>query len=157
MMAGRMIIANVTGGMQDQLRFEDDNGKWIDFDENFCSNHFGRYKKHGRWGVGVFPTNMSIVGSIPTPYIFDDRCDFRDVANAIEEVYNLSPDERQKRGLEAREWVTSDEAMMSARMMSKNVIDCIEDTFVKFKPRKKFELIKTEKLPRKKIVHKLMY
>ena len=157
MMAGKMIIANVTGGMQDQMRFEDKDGKWIEFSGEFCSNHFGTYKKHGEWAVPVFPTNMSIVGSIPTPYIFDDRCDFRDVAKAIEKVYNLGPDERQELGLKAREWVTSDESMMSAKNMSKNVIDCVEETFSTWKPRKNFELIKTEKLPRKKIAHKLIY
>jgi Glycosyl transferases group 1 len=157
LMAGKMIIGNVTGGMQDQMRFEDENGKWIDFDENFCSNHFGTYKNHGDWVVPVYPSNLSIVGSIPTPYIFDDRCDIRDVAKAIEEVYNLGPEERQKRGLRGRTWVQSDESMMSARRMSENVIECIEDTFSNFKPRKSFELIKIDKLPRKKITHKLIY
>jgi glycosyltransferase involved in cell wall biosynthesis len=157
LMAGKMIIGNVTGGMQDQMRFEDENGKWIDFDENFCSNHFGTYKKHGDWVVPVYPSNLSIVGSIPTPYIFDDRCDIRDVAKAIEEVYNLGPEERERRGMNGRTWVRSDESMMSARRMSENVIDCIEETFNKFKPRKSFELIKIEKLPRKKITHKLIY
>jgi glycogen synthase len=29
MLAGTPIIANVTGGMQDQMRFEDENGNWI--------------------------------------------------------------------------------------------------------------------------------
>jgi glycosyltransferase involved in cell wall biosynthesis len=157
MMAGKMIIANVTGGMQDQMRFVDENGKWIDFNENFCSNHYGTYKQHGDWAVPVFPTNMSIVGSIPTPYIFDDRCDFRDVAKAIEDIYNLGSEERYTRGMKAREWVTSDESMMSARMMCKNVIDTFEETFATWKPRNNFELIKTEKLPRKKILHKLIY
>ncbi len=157
LMAGKMIIGNVTGGMQDQMRFEDENGKWIDFDENFCSNHFGTYKKHGDWVVPVYPSNLSIVGSIPTPYIFDDRCDIRDVAKAIEEVYNLGPEERQKRGLNGRKWVQSEESMMSASKMSENVINCIEETFSKFKPRKSFELIKIQKLPRKKITHKLIY
>jgi len=157
LMAGKMIIGNVTGGMQDQMRFEDENGKWIDFDENFCSNHFGTYKKHGDWVVPVYPSNLSIVGSIPTPYIFDDRCDIRDVAKAIEEVYNLGPEERQQRGLNGRTWVQSDESMMSARRMSENVIECIEDTLSNFKPRKSFELIKIDKLPRKKITHKLIY
>jgi glycosyltransferase involved in cell wall biosynthesis len=157
MMAGKMIIANVTGGMQDQMRFEDENGEWIDFDENFCSNHFGTYKKHGEWAVPVFPTNMSIVGSIPTPYIFDDRCDFRHVAKAIEEVYNLSEEERTKKGQTGRKWVTSEESMMSAENMCYNVIECLEETFEKFKPRKSFDFIKINKLPRKKIVHKLTY
>jgi len=157
LMSGKMIIGNVTGGMQDQMRFEDENGKWIDFDENFCSNHFGTYKKHGDWAVPVYPSSLSIVGSIPTPYIFDDRCDIRDVAKAIEEVYNLTPEERQQRGLNGRTWVQSDESMMSARRMSENVIECIEETFSNFKPRKSFELIKIDKLPRKKITHKLIY
>lgn len=157
MMAGRMIIANVTGGMQDQLRFEDENGKWIDFDEKFCSNHFGKYKKHGEWGVGVFPNNMSIVGSIPTPYIFDDRCDFRDVAKAIKEVYDLPVEERKRRGLAGREWVTSEESMMSAKHMCDNVVSTVEDTLKSFKPRKDFELIKVQKLERKKILHPLTY
>jgi len=157
MMAGKMIIGNVTGGMQDQMRFVDENGKWIDFDDKFCSNHYGRYKKHGKWAVPVFPTNSSIVGSIPTPYILDDRCDFRDVAKAIEEVYNLPLEEREARGLAGRDWVLSEESMMSAEHMCDNVISTIEETLSKFKPRSKFELIKTEKLERKKIPHPLVY
>lgn len=157
MMAGRMIIANVTGGMQDQLRFEDETGKWIDFSDKFCSNHFGTYKKHGEWGVGVFPTNMSIVGSIPTPYIFDDRCDFRDVAKAIKQVYDLPVEERQRRGLAGRTWAASEESMMSSKRMCDNVISTFEDTFKYFKPRKDFELIKIKKLEKNKIVHPLVY
>ena len=64
MMCGKMIIANVTGGMQDQMRFEDENSDWINFDENFCSNHFGTYKKCGEWAIPVFPSNMSLQGSV---------------------------------------------------------------------------------------------
>ena len=59
MMAGTMIVGAVTGGMQDQLRFEDENGKWIDFDADFPSNHRGTYKKCGEWAVPVFPSNIS--------------------------------------------------------------------------------------------------
>lgn len=157
LMCGRMIIANVTGGMQDQMRFVDKNGKWIDFDEKFCSNHFGTYKEHGEWAEPVFPSNMSLVGSIPTPYIFDDRADFRDVAKAIENVYNLPKEERLKRGQAGREWVTSEEAMMTADNMGRNVIEAIDTTLTNFKPRKKFELIKIEELPRKAARHKLVY
>lgn len=157
MMCGRMIIANVTGGMQDQMRFVDENGDWIEFSEDFCSNHFGTYKECGEWAVPVFPSNMSIVGSLPTPYIWDDRLDFRDLTDAIEKVYNLSPEERQKKGLAGRKWVTSDEAMMSGEAMGKNVIEAIEETFKVWKPRKDFEFIKIEKLPANKLVHKLVY
>lgn len=157
MMAGKMIIANVTGGMQDQLRFIDQKNEWFTPSQEIPSNHFGHYKNHGAWAKAVFPSNISIVGSIPTPYIYDDRCDFRDVAQAIEEVYNLDAEQRKNLGLKAREWVTSDESMMSAKNMCKNVISSINATFEKFKPRKSFELIKTEKLERKSIKHKLVY
>ncbi len=36
------------------------------------TNHFGKYKKAGKWAFPVFPSNMSLIGSVPTPYIFDD-------------------------------------------------------------------------------------
>ena len=157
MICGKMIIGNVTGGMQDQMRFQDEKGKWIDFDENFCSNHFGTFKKHGEWAVPVFPTNMSIVGSIPTPYIFDDRCDFRDVATAMETVHNLPKQERERRGMAGREWAMSDESMMTSENMCKNVISTIDETFQNFKPRVKFELLKVVDLPRKSAKHKLVY
>ena len=157
MMCGKMIIANVTGGMQDQMRFEDENGKWVDFDEDFCSNHFGRYRKCGEWAQPVWPSSVSIQGSVPTPYIYDDRVDFTYASNAIRKVYNLGKEERERRGKLAREWVTSDEAMMTANNMGKNVINHIDKVLKNWKPKSKFELIKTEPLKRKHIRHKLVY
>ena len=157
MMAGTMIIANVTGGMQDQMRFEDENGDWIKFDKNFCSNHFGTYKKCGKWALPVFPSNTSVVGSPKTPYIFDDRLDFRDLANALMQSYKMSKEEKVERGLAGREWVTSDESMASARMMNKNVIKYLNQTIDNFKPRNNFEFIKIDKLRVKQLQHKLIY
>jgi glycosyltransferase involved in cell wall biosynthesis len=157
MMAGRMIIANVTGGMQDQMRFEDEEGKWIEFTPEFPSNHFGTYKKHGKWAVPVFPNNMSLVGSPVTPYIWDDRLDFRDLALAIQKVYEMSPEERQENGKAAREWVTSDESSMSARMMCNNVIKDIDLTLEKFTPKKSYEFLLVEDLEPLELVHKLTY
>ena len=157
MMCGKPIIANVTGGMQDQMRFKDENGNWINFDADFCSNHFGKYKQCGEWAIPVFPSNISIQGSVPTPYIYDDRADFRDAADAIMKVYEMGDEERKRRGKLAREWVTSDESMMSAENMSKNVIKHIDEVLANWKPRHKFELIKTESLKRKHIRHKLVY
>jgi len=157
MMAGKMIIANTTGGMQDQMRFTDENGKWIDFTSDFPSNHRGTYKEHGEWAVPVYPSNISMVGSVPTPYIFDDRCAPEDVAKALEQVYNLGKEERDRRGLAAREWVTSDESGMSARQMCENVIDAMDETFDKFTPRSRFDLYKVTDRPKKYITHKLIY
>lgn len=157
MMCGKMVIANVTGGMQDQMRFVDEKGEWFEPTTNCPSNHFGRHKTCGEWAIPLFPTNVSIMGSIPTPYIYDDRCDFREAAEAILKVYNLSSEERDKRGMLAREWVTSKESMMSASSMCDNIISGIEETLSNWKPRKKFELIKIQPLPRKAILHPLVY
>lgn len=156
MMSGRMIIANVTGGMQDQMRFEHD-GKWIDFTPDFPSNHRGTVRDCGDWAIPVFPSNISLVGSVPTPYIFDDRCAPEDVAKAICEVYDMSKEEREAKGLLAREWVTSDESGMSARQMCENVIDAMNQSFEKFTPRPRFEVHKITDRPKKRITHKLIY
>ena len=147
MMCGKPIIATVTGGMQDQMRFQDENKEWIKFTEEFGSNHRGKYKKHGVWAYPVFPSNLSIVGSIPTPYIFDDRAQPEDIADQIKNLYIAKtevPDMFARIGELAREWVTSDESMMSAKNMSKNIIDGIEETLAKWEPRHSFELIQIE-------------
>jgi glycosyltransferase involved in cell wall biosynthesis len=157
MMAGKMIIANTTGGMQDQMRFTDNNGDWINFTSDFPSNHRGTYRDHGLWAVPVYPSNISMVGSVPTPYIFDDRCAPEDVAKALCTVYDLGKEERTRRGSLAREWVTSDESGMSARQMCINVIDAMDESFDKFVPRPRFDLIKVEERPKKYITHKLIY
>ena len=149
MMCGKPIIANVTGGMQDQMRFEDENGEWIQFTEEFGSNHFGKYKKHGEWAFPVFPNNMSLIGSVPTPYIFDDRADFRDAANQIKAIYNLGKEERTNKGKAARKWVTSDEAMMTSKNMSINVINSINKTLETFIPRPSHDFIQINELPAK--------
>lgn len=147
MMCGKPIIATVTGGMQDQMRFEDEKGEWIKFTEEFGSNHRGKYKNCGQWAFPVFPNNLSLVGSQPTPYIFDDRAESSHIAEQISVVYGLktiTPQNFKERGKAAYEWVTSDESMMSARWMSKNIIDGIEETFEKWTPRYTYELIPVE-------------
>ena len=145
MMAGKPIIASVTGGMQDQMRFEDEEGNWINFTEEFGSNHRGKYQKCGDWALPVFPSNLSLIGSVPTPYIYDDRVSAEDVANQILFAYRQSteqPEIWKLKGEKAREWVTSAESQMSANYMCKNIIEGIDKTLEIFKPREKYELIK---------------
>jgi glycosyltransferase involved in cell wall biosynthesis len=153
MMSGTMIIPNTTGGMQDQARFEDEDGNWIDFDDNFPSNHRGTYKKCGKWAVPVFPSNISVAGSPPTPYIYDDRCQPEDVAEALETVYNL--DDRDERGLAGREWAMGDEAKMTAEKMVNTIIETIDEANEAFIPRPAWELHKITERPRKYVQHKL--
>ena len=155
MMAGTMIVANVTGGMQDQMRFVDDKGEWYTPSADIPSNHRGTYKEYGEWAKPVFPSNISLAGSPPTPYIFDDRCDPDDVAIALKEIYELPSQDRIERGLKGREWAMSDEAKMTAEGMVTNVMDSMDEAFDKFTPRDKFDLLKVEDLEPDYIQHKI--
>ena len=140
--AGTPIINNVTGGLQDGCRFEDEDGKWIEFDTHFPSNHNATYKKHGPWVKPVFPTNRSLQGSPMTPYIFDDRTDFRNVSSAIHDWYKVSDSEREHFGELGREWVLGEESNMSANRMSYRFIECIDECLEKWTKRKRFTLYK---------------
>jgi glycosyltransferase involved in cell wall biosynthesis len=155
-LAGKPIIANVTGGMQDQMRFVKD-GKWMDFDADFPSNHRGTYKEHGEWAFPVYPTSRSLVGSVPTPYIFDDRCEAEDAAEQIKAVYDLSAEERQRRGLAGREWAISEEGGLIAERMGERVVNSVDKLFNTWQPREKYELILAGEKRKKQITHKLIY
>jgi glycosyltransferase involved in cell wall biosynthesis len=140
MLTGKTLINNVTGGLQDQMRFEDENGEWIKFNPDFGSNHTGKYKKHGKWAKPVFPAGINIQGSIPTPYIFDDRCDTRDVAEAIMYWYEMPVVERQKCGILGREFAISDEASFTAEKMANKYIWATEEVLKYWKPIQKHKL-----------------
>lgn len=156
LLAGKCIIANVTGGMQDQMRFVKD-GKWMDFDADFPSNHRGTYKEHGEWAFPVYPTSRSLVGSVPTPYIWDDRCEPEDAADCIYETYMMGKEERDRRGSSAREWATGPEAGFTAEIMAERVIKNVDQLFDQWQPREKYELILAGEVAKKKLVHKLIY
>jgi len=155
-LSGTPIIANVTGGMQDQMRFVKD-GKWVDFDQDFPSNHRGTIKECGEWAFPVFPTSRSLVGSVPTPYIFDDRCEPEDAADQIEAVYNLGPEERQRRGNTGREWALGDEAGFTSEKMGNRVIEYVDELFDTWEPREKYEFILAGDYKKKVLNHKLIY
>ena len=155
-LAGNPIIANVTGGMQDQMRFVR-NGKWMEVDADFPSNHNGTIKEHGEWAYPVYPTSRSIQGSPITPYIWDDRCTAEDTALQIKAVYDLSKEERKARGLKGREWALSDEAGFTGEKMGQRIIENLDELFATWKPRVKFELINTKNIEKRVLNHKLVY
>jgi glycosyltransferase involved in cell wall biosynthesis len=157
LLTGTPIIANVTGGMQDQMRFEDENGNWIEFSADFPSNHRGTYKKHGKWAFPVFPSNISMVGSVPTPYIFDDRCSWEDAAAQIREVYNLPKEEREELGMAGHDWAKSNEAGFTGKHQALRFIEATDELFSTWSPRHKFELINANEYQSPKLNHKLVY
>jgi glycosyltransferase involved in cell wall biosynthesis len=127
MLSETPIINNVTGGLQDQCGFLDENGNWIRFSGEFTTNHAGKYKNHGKWVKPVFPSNRSLQGSPQTPYIFDDRVDYKDVADAILYWYNMDESERTQCGESGRKFCL--ENGLTAEMMGAAMKQCINTLF----------------------------
>lgn len=156
LMAGTMVIGSVTGGIQDQMRFVDDKGDWYTPTANVPSNHLGTFKQCGDWAIPVFPSTRVLLGSPPTPYIFEDHCRAEDITNAIKTVYDMSSEERARRGQAGREWVLSDESGMSVEKMGNKVIECIDKCFDTFVPRSQYEILEVKDTPIKTVPHKLI-
>jgi hypothetical protein len=155
-LVGNPIIANVTGGMQDQMRFEDEDGNWFTPSLQIPSNHTGKYKKHGEWAFPVFPTNRSIQGSPQTPYIWDDRCRPEDAAEQIMAVYSLDKKERKAKGLKGREWALG-EAGFTGKIQGERIIEAFDTLFSTWKPREKYELINANEAEDRILTHELLY
>ena len=157
MMAGTPIIANVTGGMQDQMRFTNEKGEWFTPDDNIPSNHRKTFSEHGEWAFPVYPACRSVQGSPPTPYIFDDRCKWEDIADRFKEVYALPREERKRRGLLGREWAMSDEAGFTSEHQAERVMDAFTELFSTWEPREKYEIINTNEYKGLTLPHKIYY
>jgi glycosyltransferase involved in cell wall biosynthesis len=144
-LSGTPIINNVTGGLQDQCGFVDENEEWIRFDGEFATNHTGKYKLHGVWAKPVFPTNRSLQGSPATPYIFDDRVRFEDVADAIMYWYTTPETLRDEMGYAGREWALKNG--LTAEQMGQSMIKMIDYMFeTPRESRPMYTLTKVEKL-----------
>ena len=126
-LSGTPIINNVTGGLQDQCGFVDENDEWIRFNGDFATNHTGKYKLHGVWAKPVFPSNRSLQGSPQTPYIFDDRVRFEDVADAMRYWYDTPETLREEMGASGREWALKNG--LTAEQMGRKMISMIDYLF----------------------------
>ncbi len=149
LMCGTPIIVNVTGGLQDQCGFKM-NGEYLTYKDykDIETLHDWRKWEHnkdltyGEWAKPVWPRSRSLQGSPPTPYIFDDRADWYEVADKINEWYEMPKEARDECGFKGHEWVCSDDAMMSTRHMCQNFIDHMETAFEKWTPRERYEVFK---------------
>tara|TARA_B100000287_G_scaffold343094_1_gene329936 strand:- start:2703 stop:4148 length:1446 start_codon:yes stop_codon:yes gene_type:complete len=156
-LSGTPIIANTTGGMQDQMRFVDENGNWFTPNPDVPSNHRGTYKEHGEWAFPVYPTSRSMQGSPPTPYIYDDRCAWEDATERLKECYKLGRKELKRRGKIGREWAIGDEAGFTAKHQGQRVLEAFDELFQTWEPREKMEVINTNEYKGHFLKHKLIY
>ena len=150
LMCGTPIIVNVTGGLQDQcgFRLKDKLLTYQDYKDIHTLHDWRKWEHnedltHGEWVKPIWPTNRSLQGSPPTPYIFDDRPSWEDAADRIYEWYETPKEERKKAGLKGREFCLMEEIGLSAKNMGKRFINDINTVFEKFKPRKRYEMFKS--------------
>jgi hypothetical protein len=142
---GTPIIVNVTGGLQDQCGFVNDEGEYLDPERDFTyewgSNADGRFRKHGEWAFPVFPVSRSLQGSPLTPYIFDDRASWTEAGDRLLEVYNLGREERKRRGELGRQYALGP-GQFTAERMCELFIQDMENAWENWTPRKRFTLVK---------------
>ena len=138
---GTPIIVNVTGGLQDQCGFTDDDGNLLTPEDyvELGSNHRGEYKNHGEWVKPVWPTSISLQGSPPTPYIWDDRCQPEDAAERLREFYDMGRKERKRLGSIGTKFFR--ENQMTAVAMADNFISSMNTAFENWKPKKKYDMV----------------
>lgn len=138
-MAGTPIIVNVSGGLQDQCGFDFTSDDYIEIGSLHNKEKSRHLVQEGEWVVPVWPSAINLNGSPFTPYIFDDRVNDSEVADAIMKVYQMSKEERKERGLKGREWAIKN---LSSKVMCDAMADGIEITIKNYKPKEKFNLYK---------------
>ena len=82
MSCGTPIIANMTGGLQEQVVLGSD-----------------------ATGIALIPESKAVIGSQDVPYIYEDRLSEAQVVNALKKMYALGKEGRKEMGLKGREHV----------------------------------------------------
>jgi hypothetical protein len=154
-MAETPIIVNVTGGMQDQCGFKwnvapsNMNEQWeyltADDYKDIGSLHDWRKWEdkvtHGEWVKPVWSRVQSMTGSVPTPYIIDDKVDVTEVSEAIRYWYDKGEKGRAKAGKAGRKAFLG-EIGLGVDNQNKCMADGIEKAIKNFKPKKRYNLYK---------------
>lgn len=79
---GTPIIANMTGGLQEQIRSGSD-----------------------LFGIPLFPDSKAVIGSQDVPYIYEDRLSEAQVVSALEKMFVMTNEDRKALGAKGREHV----------------------------------------------------
>ena len=147
-MAETPIIVNVTGGMQDQCGFrKKSDGKLFTADDYKKIGSLHNWREwegrvtHGEWVKPVWPKVQTMTGSVPTPYIIDDKVDIIEVSEAIRYWYDKGKKGREKAGKVGREAFLG-EIGLGVDNQNKCMADGIEKAIKNFKPKKRYNLYK---------------
>jgi hypothetical protein len=129
---------NVTGGLQYQCGFPYDADDYIKIGTLHNKKEYEN-TPYGEWVEPIWSSAINLNGSVATPYIFDDRVNDEDVANAIMKFYEMGREERKRRGLVGREWAIKN---LSSTIMCEKMTEGINQAIDNFSPKKRFDLYK---------------
>jgi glycosyltransferase involved in cell wall biosynthesis len=148
-MAGTPIIVLTTGGLQDQCGFRfKDSGELITHEDYYRIGSLHNWREWedkvtwGEWVKPLWARAQTMTGSVPTPYIIDDKIDIQDLANAMRYWYDIPKEERKKMGMKGHEFFMTPEHGYNAKRMCDTLIEGMEGAFENWKPRKRFDLFK---------------
>lgn len=110
------IIATMTGGLQEQVT---DGEEWF--------------------GIGLEPASKAVIGSQDIPYIFEDRLNGNDVVDALEKIYNMSPEEREALGAKGRAHVDKNYSFEEYGQKWVDTIDNIVEKHGSWQDRKEYK------------------
>jgi len=110
------IIATMTGGLQEQVTNGED---WF--------------------GMGIQPSSKSIIGSQQVPWIYEDRINGDDFIECLEDMYNLSPEERAKMGSKGRNHVLENFELKNYQKQWDELLTSIHNELGSWSGRKRYK------------------
>lgn len=145
--AGTPIVVNITGGLQDQCGFKINDkyltaSDYVDLKTLHDGSNLPVGLEWGKWVKPVWPSNISLQGSIPTPYIFDTRADYRTAANKLYQWYVTPKNIRIECGIAGSNWTRLPETGMTSKLMGERFIEAFDTLLKNWKPKTELTLIK---------------
>mgnify|MGYP001128742370 CR=1 FL=1 len=112
---GTPIIANMTGGLQEQVT----NGtEWF--------------------GIGLQPASKCIIGSQDVPYIYEDRISKGHFMSALNKIYHMSPESRREMGMKGREHVLKNYNFETFNKQWVELMDSVVEKYGSWENRKEY-------------------
>jgi glycosyltransferase involved in cell wall biosynthesis len=134
MLAGTPIIANVVGGLVDQIGFTKNSlpVEWTPANYSALSS-----MQHGNWSYPVFG-QRTIIGNPATPYLYDYNASIDDIVKGLQYWYNMDKEQREAYGLQGRQYAI--ERSLTADSFGSAVVRDIKSTIANYKPVEQFNI-----------------
>ena len=91
------------------------------------------------FGIGIEPSSKALIGSQQVPYIYEDRVCEKDVVDAMENIFNMSEEQRKKLGKKGRKHVEKNYNFKSYEDGWVKIMDDIHEKYGSWENRKEYK------------------